>query len=259
MLFNRKIEIDIEGLPKTLSYPELKIKFKGEIDSDDEENIFEIEFYNLDDNTINTIKENSQIKLRAGHEKTLGTLATGIVKDLNTTYKNANKITEITMTTGSKSWTEDYISRSFNGPISAKKVLERLIPSSGLDLGVINLNKNVSYKTGLAVRGKIINIIKRIAKDCNTPITINNQKISFTKTEVMQGYLISSSSGLISSPKKILKKDSDADYTIKIILNPNIKLKSRIKLESKNVSGQFDIVKAKFNKDFTIDLNLKGA
>jgi len=257
MLYKRIIKVDIGGLSETLSYPALKIEFKGEIDDDNESDIFMIKIFNLSISTINKIKKGADISLQAGYEDNFGTLNIGKVVSVSNFKNSTEYVTEIKMSTDTDSWTNDYINQVFNPPITSKQILERLVPLSGLSTGIINLEKVVTYQRGKAVSGKLIDVVKQIAKESATPITISNGKINFTNKQISRGFLISSTSGLISIPKKIDEKDSNIDYSFKILFNSNIKPKSLVKLESKNVNGNFEVVKATFNEDFTIDLFVK--
>lgn len=256
-MYRRIIKVDIDGLENTLSYPELKIIFSGEIDDDNEADEFDIKIYNLSERTRNNIKKESSIRLQAGYQDNFGTLTVGEIQSVESYKKKANYVTEITMTTASKSWTDDIINKTFNPPITSKQILERIIPSTGLEQGLIELVDNKNYQLGKTVNGRAINVIKQIAKESNTPITISNGKINFTNGKVNTGYLLSADSGLISSPRAVDNKDDEADWNIQVLFNHNIKPKSRIKVESNSINGQFDVVKAKFNEDFTVNLYIK--
>lgn len=258
MLYKRIIKLDIEGVPVTLSYPEVKITFKGEIDNDNEADIFEIKVYNRSSDTINLIKSGARISLQAGYEDDFGTINVGVIKDVMTYKEQSNVVTEIIMTTDSDEWTLATINKTFNPPINAKQILERITPLSGLETGLINLKDNVSYQRGKTVSGKVINVIKQIAKECNTPITISNGKINYTFESIKSFVIIKSDSGLISSVKKVNQKDSESEFIFDSIMLFKLKPKALVKIESTNVTGDFEVVKVKYNEDFTMSVEVKG-
>lgn len=257
MLYKRIIKVDIDGVGKTLSYPELKIEFSGEIDNDNEADSFEIIIYNLSQNTINNIKEGSDISLQAGYQDDFGTINIGVIDNVSTNVESSSKVTKILMTTATRSWTDDIISKTFNPPITSTQILQRIVPLSGLETGFIQLENEITYQRGKTVYGRVIDVVKMLAKETNTPITISNGKINFTNNQITKGYLISADSGMISSPSKIDEKNSDADYTVSILFNHNIKPKSLIKVQSTVLRGSFEVIRAKYNDDFTIDLDIK--
>ena len=257
MLFQRIIKVDINGVGKTLEYPELKIEFEGEFDNDNEPDEFIIMIYNLTQTTINKIVNESDISLQAGYQDDFGTITIGIIKDVKSYKKKADYITEILMNTDNKSWNDNIVNKTFNPPITAKQILERLIPSTSLETGIIQLTDNKVYKRGKTVRGRISDVIKQIAIETNTNLTIQDGKVNITTGQVTKGFLVNAKSGLISTPIKVDKKDSDVVCSFDILFNHNIKNKSLIKLESKTFNGQYEVVKAKFNKGFTITIEVK--
>jgi len=257
MLFRRIIKVDINGLGKTLDYPALKIEFEGEFDDDNEPDEFKIMIYNLGQTTTNKLKTDSDISLQAGYEDDFGTISVGTIKDIQSYKKEADYITEILMNTDNKSWNDNIINQTFNPPITAKQILERLIPLTSLETGIIQLTDDKVYKRGKTVRGRTGDVIKQIANETNTTLTIQNGKVDITTGQITKGFLINSRSGLISTPRKVDKKDSDVICSFDILFNHNLKNKSLIKLESKTFNGQYEVVTAKFNKDYTITVEVK--
>ena len=257
MLYGRKITVDIENVDKVLSYPELEITFNGKMDTDPSPDIFEIRIYNLSNGRINSIKKDAQINLNAGYGDDIGLIFTGVIQRAETITEEASLITLIKVQTGNKNWVAGTISKTYNGQVKASKILADLIPSLGLEAGYIDLVNDVTYKNGKTVFGKIKDVVKQIANECDTPIIIKDGKINFINenTRFQTAYILKSSTGLITSPSKV--DDEKADYQVKCLLNNNLTIKSLIKLESKYITGNFEVVEALFNDDFTQELKLK--
>lgn len=254
----RIIKIDIQGIEKTFSYPELKILFKGEIDDSNDPDNFEIKIYNLTESTSNKIKQGAIIRIQAGKENDFGTFQIGKIQKVNSYKKGRNYITEILMDTGDLSLSTVIINESFNPPINTKQILERIIPRGKLEVGPINLKNNVSYQRGKVVRGKLISVIKQLAKESQTQVIIQNGIITFSNDTIKKAFKLGAKTGLISRPKKVSETNSNSDLIIKMIFDHRVKLGSLIILESETANGQFKITKAKFNDDFTIDAELEA-
>jgi len=258
MMFKRIIKVDIDGLEKTLDYPELNIEFKGEFSNDNDPDDFIIYIRGLSQTTINKINKDKEINLQAGYQDDFGTIITGIIKDAQSYKKDSTTMTEITVNNDNSSWNDNIINQTFNPPITTKQILERIIPASSLETGFIELKDNKTYQRGKTVTGRLSSVIKQLGRESNTNITLSNGKVNLTTSQTSKkGYLVNAKSGLISTPQKINKKDSEAVATFDMLFNHNIKNKSLIKLESSTFNGNYEVVNAKFNKDFTITLEIK--
>ena len=258
MLFKRVIKVDIDGVGKTLEYPKLNIEFDGEFSNDNDPDDFKVYIRGLSQSTINKINIDKDINLQAGYQDDFGTIITGIIKDVQAYKKDSTTMTEIIINNDNKSWNDNIINQTFNPPITTKKILERIIPSSKLETGFIELKDNKTYQRGKTVRGRISSVIKQLGRESNTNITLSNNKVNITTSQTTKkAFIVNSSSGLITTPRKVTEKDNEAVCRFDILFNHNIKNKSLIKLESKTFNGNFEVTKAKFNKDFSITVEVK--
>lgn len=253
-LYMRDTTIAVGG--RTFTAP-LTRNFEVPFDDTKDLNTISVDIYNLTDSTIKSMKKKQPLIIQTGYRGDKGTIFDGIVDKIVTTREGVDKITKITgIDDASGNWTEKELKKTYKGPISAKVILEDLMPMLGLAIGDFALPKDHIYKSGKTVNGLISKAIMAIGKDCNAKIHINKREIYIRGKNTANGYAIevNKNTGLIGSPTPIETEEDSPDgetkktmngWKVVTLLNHRISVDSAIQLKSKAVNGNFRVASGK--------------
>lgn len=187
-------------------YFSFKVPFK---DSEELESV-NFTVYNLNENTRNNIKKGDPVILNAGYEGDIGCLFTGIVNEAQSKKSNTEWITEITATAALKEWLETDINKTYMADTDAESIGRDLLNIFGVEVGRMELVKNVVYPRGKVCRGKVKDLLKRIfVEECGCRMLIRNYQILINDPNqpINTGILLSPDTGL-------LEDSGDSDSTI---------------------------------------------
>lgn len=261
-LFNRKIEVIIEGLNGSLNYPDLEISFEGDFDSNPDPNIYKVTIYNLNKDTISQIKKNSKIIVNAGYENDIGCVVAGRIKEAITKNESIDTVTNIEIYDLTTSWLNTVVNKSFKGSIKASQVISSITGGLGIEIGKIELAEDKVYQLGKTVLGKLSDVLKTIiVTECKSNLIVRDGRIDivpYKNNGFETGFVLNADTGLIASPTKIDSQDIKADYTVKMLFNYHIKSRSLIQIESKVVSGLFVVIEGKHDKNFETEVSVKA-
>ena len=257
----RAIEVKIENVNKLLVYKSikdennyLKMEFSGEFSDEEEPNSLQLTIYNLGQDTISKIKVNNLITVAAGYSDVIGTIISGVIYKVETKRVGGNVQTTIYIQDASEKWLEATVSNTYQTEVRASVILQDVLQNVGLEIGTIQLVTDKLYQTGKVIFGRLSEVIKQIASECDSIVNINNGKIDIVKATYgfETGYVLNAKTGLIRTPEQLFDADSQSEYKIDMLMNHNIRPKKIIKLESKIVNGLFFVIKGVYNTDFTI-------
>ena len=238
-------------------YFSFNIPFK---DSEELENI-SFTVYNLSPATRNNIKKGDQVILNAGYEGDVGCLFIGIVNEAKSEKKNTEWVTEISATMALKEWLETDINKTYMPGIDAESIGRDLLNIFGVEIGKVELKKNIAYPRGKVCHGKVKDILKRIfVEECGCRMLIRNYQIliSDPDTPVSSGVFLSPESGLLEDSgesdatliataedekKSREEKDAAGKTThLKCLLNHRIGAGDMVVVQSSKRSGAYQVV-----------------
>lgn len=249
MQFKRKAEV-ILG---TKSFKSNKFDFEFDVEFDDtpDLNHAEILIYNLSTSTVKSIKNKMPIIINAGYEGDTGSVFIGAVYDMNTIKNGVDRETTIKAIDASNQRGKLGINRSYKKGTRASQIITDLCSLAGLSIGALSLPKDVQYRTGKNVSGKILTLLKRIAEDCNAKFHISKGMAYFRGKKEGQNirFVFNSNTGLIGSPEPFVEEDEEDEnkeikgYNVTALLNHRVHADSIIELESNVVKGKYRVRK----------------
>jgi len=243
--FGRKTRVDIGDL--SFSTDHLTIYFDVPFDDDPEANESIVEIYNLSKDSINKIMKGQQLTISAGYQEDVGVILTGYITKVFTNFEGVDKITEITVLDSKKLDEKRTENRAFKKNIKASQIIDALLPVIGIPVAVIKLPEDKTYPKGYTADGKITSTIQEVANDSGA--SFYRKKGQAYIRPLTEGddtsFTLSSDTGLIGSPSPFEENGVNgktiSGYTLKCLLQYRISTASIIKLQSKNVSGQFRV------------------
>lgn len=203
-----------------ITYNEIDINFKIHFTNDKNSNVCEINLYNLSMSTINNIKKDAYIKVKAGYEDFNGYIFIGKIDNVSISENRGDRLTTLNCTPDVVSWNNEFVNKSWSRGIKAKDIVEQIVTMVGWSIGSLDI-KDLQYNGGKVFRKLARNCLEEIARDTNSLLYFNNgivymypaNKI-FKKTIVL-----SPQNGLIETPKKEYNKANKREsYKIKSAL-----------------------------------------
>lgn len=246
MLFNRRTQILVAGLD--ISDPPYLVEFNTEFDTDPEPNTGEVTLYNLSQNTSSQIKKGQQIIINSGYEGDVGTVALAVVSEVKTERNDLDVLTKIKIGDATDQWANASISKSYKAGIKASQVLGDILQGFGLEVGLLNLPKDIVYTGGKVVCGSLQAVVRQIVTDCGAKFHIANGRIIIAPESqgIQTAFILNSDTGLIGSPERVESEKGEI-WKVRCLLNHQIGPDSIIKLESRDVQGWFRVMKGKHN------------
>jgi len=241
-LFNRETIFQLENLE--IKMPGLIIEFSIKFNTEDEGNVGEITFYNLADKTLNQLEKDKEFKLISGYKEHKGVILPGIIKKTKTQWDEVDKVTTLLVGDNTDKWLTTTINKTWKAGKTAKDIAPQIIKKTGLDIGEININKNVTYSKGKTFSTTCKKALKEIAKDTETKLHSSRGKVYLRPKDISnnKAILLNSNTGLISSPEKIDDSEDGKKYSVQSFLNYKIQSDSLVKIESKTITGNYRVV-----------------
>lgn len=235
------------------------IEFSVPFSNSEDPDISEIVIYNLSKDSISSIKDKAYTILNAGYGDDIGAILIGNIESVETDTKSVDKKTTIKVSDGGIQWRNGTIKKTYKANTKASYIMKDLSPLLGLEVVEINPKKDIVYKRGKAVDGKIEKILKALAKDTKSKMFISKNKL-YIRDKLkgnVTGFELNKETGMVGSPEKIVE-DEETKYKVSCLLNHNITTDSIIDIKSKHKKGRF-IVESGEHKDFVTSLKVVEA
>ncbi len=237
-------------------------------------NTSKISLWNLNQTQLNELaRTNCILELCAGYGTSRPCIFRGTVSNVVTELDGADRMTEIEAIDGFAEIKDTFVSISYRGKVTAKRLLEDAANQLGLPVvysaSAVRLLTQAALPSGYSYVGAAKNVLNTSCNLAKVTWSIQNGTLQVRKvgepisTRVQ---VISPSSGLIGIPKKIYNsavaagentgstlQDSLFGYEIVYFLNGAIGVNDLIKLESEVVTGVFRVYKLNIDGD-----NLEG-
>lgn len=251
----QKAEIIVAN--KKFTNDDFEIDFNVTFDDNPEPNISEVTIYNLSDNTITQLKKGANLILNAGYEGDVGTILLGSIEKQETGWEGVDKVTKLTVGEGSEQWLKAYVNKSYAPGITSKAILTDLAGMFGMELGELNLVKNLTYARGRSVSGMLQSVIRQVVAETGSKFHISQGKILIRPWDAgtETGFFLTSSTGLIESPQTF-EQEGKTGYKVKMLLNHRITVDSILQIESKTANGIFRVRKGTHTGDFITEVEV---
>lgn len=234
----------------------LHVAFSIEKSNEENPNDAKVQIWNLSDQNIDILEQkNCKVELRAGYTGSMPLVLSGTVSSTVTIRENADRMTEIQVVDGLAELRDTVITVSVNGKVNCKDLYKKVARKMGVS---IVFAKDLTFKTlpnGFSYVGKAKTILQKIAKCCGHKWTIQNNVIQVTmpgRAISAIGYLLSSETGLIGTPKKITigsGKEEKTGWEVEYLMNGAIGPNDIVELRSSTANGYYLVNKVTMDGD----------
>lgn len=233
----------------SISNENLDLEFTIPFDDDTEANEAEFTIYNLTDKTINAIKKNATITIQAGYGKDTGIIFSGKVSKKKTCWQDNDKVTTIFAIDNNGKKETSITNLSFAKGSKASRILKKLVERVGLPVAVFKTSRDHTYKDKVTIDGGLMDNIKKYAQICGVVAYVCKSKIyvcplSYGTNDTLN---LTADTGLLSVTE-FEETNTAENYTdtitgqeIEMLLQHKIQTGSIIKLNTKNVKGDFRV------------------
>ncbi len=242
--FGRVVEITIDKrVFKNADYTMQGTVF---FDNDTLPNESEIKIWNLSSKTIRLFKRNSVVIINAGYSGDIGTILYGYISNVATVHEGVDKITTIHVLDSGDLSKWDIKEKAYAKGVKASYILKDLAKHISLPIAQFELTQDVKYQDGYTAKGKLLDIMKKVAGDAKTECYINKNKLYIRnlKRGADDLFSLSVSTGFIGSPESF-EEEKRKGYKVKSQLQYRIKTASVIELKSKEFKGKLYVQSGK--------------
>lgn len=241
--FSRNVEVIVED--KIIKYPDLDLSFSVNFDTGSDANVGNIKVYNLSRKSINLLKKDKILKIKAGYKEDLGEIFSGVISSVTTKWENSDKVTEIVIGDHSKDWLKATINTTWRTEIKASQVIKDIADKLPFEIGKIEIEKDKLYPKGKTFSKTCKAALEELAKDLDLKLHVNKGKIYLLSKHkgTEQVIVLNKDTGLISSPQDVSKNNEENRYKLKALLNYRIETDSILKIESKTINDYYRVYK----------------
>jgi len=255
--FGRKVIAIIgERAGEKIKIRNLRMSFQIEktIKSDPNRATFTV--YNLNENSRAKLEEAAELYLsiEAGYGDETKVIFSGDVDKIENKKTPTDWVTIVETGDGKKDLTETRLNKSYKKGTSVKTVIDDALgaftnlKNNGLPDGLIQSAKELV--TGGTFSGRSKDILDKLLGEQGLEFSVQDDEVIITEKDKATNndiYVINPNSGLINSPAKTEEKNKEGKVvkgvTFTALLNPNLVPKQRVRVESRNITGEYTIIK----------------
>lgn len=246
----------------------LHISFSIEKSTSETANTAKVQIWNLSPANLSILDtKDCVIELQAGYANHIALILAGNVVTSSTEMDGADRMTELEVVDGRVALRDTYVEISRSGRVDSKEVFDEIAGAMGVS---VIYSKGCKFKVlphGFSFVGPAKTALKKLCKTCGLSWSIQNSVLQIRKPNepiTTRAYLLSSDTGLLEVPKRIIissesddsssgKSNSQIGYEVKYFLNGAIGVNDYVRLESDKVRGYFRVYKLTIDGD-----NLEG-
>ena len=282
MYWIREITLEAGGkIFESVGDNALDIEFDVPFADKAEPDVATVTIYNLSDDSISEIRKEGKAILSAGYKEmhNISEILSGEIEEMKTEWRGLDKVTNITISDGAKSWRKKELNKTYANDTKAKAIMKDLIDTLGYTVVELNPKNNINYPLGKTIKGVASKSLIQLAKDTESKMFVNKGRIVIRPEDkgYESGILLNADSGLLDTPtqnknmtgdkidtpdREKTKKNNEKEvpsWTVKCLLNPQIETDSIISIESRSINGKFRVKSGKHSKDFTTELEVVEA
>lgn len=248
-LFDRKIEIafGVPGKPGN-KYSGLRVEAKLELTSNSSPNKGKIKVFNLNSKS----RALSEVKglvfiLKAGYGTNLSTIFSGDIARASSSLEGDDIVTTFEIGDGETAYREARTDASFDAGVSIKTVFQDVVKSLGKAVGDLSSVTDGTFLNGITLSGHAREHMDYLTKKQGLEWSIQDDTVRVVKkgkSTVEEAVLLTPKTGLIEIPKK---KDQGIEF--KCLLQAKIKPFRAVRIESKNLTGNYRCERVKIDID----------
>lgn len=251
--FKRKIQVIIGKQGSGLLVEDLRINFEITKTLEAEPNCAIIKIFNLNPDNESKIKnEFDEVIVNAGYEADMRLVFLGNIKHVYRYRDKSDFITEIEAGDGDKDFRNSVMNETLAAGTTDAQIVDKAVKSFGT-----TKKGQVQLSTARRIRGKVItgntrDVLKNLSNESNTNWSIQDGQLQIVKVGSVladEAIVVNSETGMLSSPEV-----NDKGISAKCLLNPQIKVNGRIKLDNNTIKA-----KREKNKTLATDAEKKAA
>ena len=229
----------------------LRISFTVDKTDAETPNTAQISLWNLNQEHLSMLNEpDCVVTLRAGYGKHMALIFVGVITYIETSLDKGDKETRLEAVDGGIELRDSFVSLSYAGVISTKKIIEDVATEMGVAL-TFSYNAQFSdLANGFTCVGQARVALDKACAESGLQWQLSNGVLLVKKkNDVMsrEVYELTPESGLIGLPKKITygkdasNEGEQSGYEVEYFMNGAIGMGDFIRLESRVTQGYFRI------------------
>jgi hypothetical protein len=201
---------------KRFSIDDLTFEFTCPFADSDEPDAASIKVYNLNAQSRNALREHDVIILNGGYENDVGVIFVGQIAKFASEKKGVDWVTTILATAAMSEWLDKQVNKTYNKNIQASAILADLLNIFGLEVGQLQLVKDITYPRGRVCKGPLRTVLGEIImSDCKSRFLIKQGQIiiSDPNNGDRRGYVLTGATGLLRSTGESVSLQIDKPQT----------------------------------------------
>ena len=245
----------------------LHISFSIEKSDTESSNTGKIILWNLSPAQLATLNlQDCEVILKAGYGTVMPLAFVGNITNAITDLDGADTMTEIEAVDSRVALRDTYISVSYKGIVSTKKILMDVAEQMGVPVVFSQKAEFVNLKNGFSYVGAARNALKKACSSNGLVWSLQNGVLQVKKPNEpisTRAFLLSAETGLIGIPKRLTKasetssKDNgnktvraaQTGWQVRYFMNAAINVNDYVRLESKVATGDFRVSKLTIDGD----------
>ena len=247
MQYNRQVQLKV-GVPgesgRQWSNP-LHISMAVDATDGKQPNRLEAKLYNLNDGSAAFLKRDGLVaQMLAGYD-TPELIGAGEVSTVDTSWQGTDRLTVIECGDGKRAYT-GRIKKSWGKKVGARKLIGKVAEAMGLDADVSRIG-DVQFPRGMAFDGKARDAMDQLTRSVGADWQIERGRLVLLPQDeatTRRSVLLTSDTGLVGVPQRT--KDG---IKLKMLLNPKIRIRSIVRVESREITGFYMVRSYKHTAD----------
>lgn len=216
----------------------LRIKFVVKRSDTMTPNVADIRVYNLEEETARQIKkEFTTVTLQAGYEGNYGVIFRGNIKQVILGRESAtDTFIDIVAGDGDRAYNFAIINSTIAAGARQSDQVNAAVTAmtpKGVTAGHLGDFPTSQLPRGKVMYGNARNYLRDVAQTTNKSWSIQDEKVTFVSNKSYlpgERVVLTSKTGMIGTPQQ-----TNEGVNVKCLLNPNIKIASRIEIDNKSV------------------------
>ena len=255
----REAEIVITNRNSDISVQNARTRFDITKSMQAKENITHVNIFNLGKQTREAIAEgNSNLILRVGYRE-LGNLTQiikGDIVDVSITKSQSEVLTSLSVVEGARRFNSIQLTLEFNNNPTFGDILDKITKKTGYQFKTSGVDKSAIYGKAFSDMGSLDQIMRVLSQRFEFRWSLQNNVITIFGIKELSNNVVmtlNSASGLLINPEAvhIISNKFEQSEEIKTegrkkilsLLQPSLQIGDVISVESKDINGNFRIVK----------------
>lgn len=237
--FLRQISLKAGDEGKAIDLSNLRIHFsirRGDISTP---NTADIRVYNVSQDTAQTLKEFTRVRLEAGYEGNMGVIFDGTVVQVRRGRESqTDTYIDITAADGDSAYNFAVVSAALTAGSTLKDQLDVCLKSleeHGVTVGYIPALPSKPLARGVSMYGAVRDYLDLLTREASSKWSIQDGKLYIIPLGYYlpgEAVLVNAATGMVGLPEQV-----NNGINVRMLLNPSIKIGRLIKLDNRSIQG----------------------